>query len=414
MLSGHTTFTEGDVTDAKRGFVTTSTAQGRDPASLRRHNLRTLLRHLHLQGATSRVALGELTGLTRSTIADLVGELTGRGLVVEGGPSQPQAGRGRPPLIVWPQDKRAYVLAVAVEVDTIRIGRVGLGGRLLDELSTQHDYTPGDPTQSVRQLSELLREWVGSAEQPPVAVGVAVPGVIRTDDGLVARAPNLGWRDFGLGAELRSRTELSGPIVIGNEARLAALAEHRRGAGHDCSDLVYVSAEVGVGGGIVTHDRLLTGNTGYGGEIGHMITHPGGRHCHCGAHGCWETEIGADALLRLAGVDRPPDRRAALERVLAEAERSEAGALEAFRALCPAIATGLINLINVFNPERIILGGFLAPLVRHAGTELDAVLDELRGLPELAVEVYPAELGDHARLLGAAEIAVSSFLAQLE
>ncbi|MDR7302873.1 ROK family protein [Haloactinomyces albus] len=394
--------------------MTASTTQGRDPASLRRHNLRTLLRHLHLQGPTSRAELGEVTGLTRSAIADLVGELTTRGLVLEEGAGQPHTQRGRPPLIVSPRDESAYVLAVVVDVDTIGIGRVGLGGTILEEAETQHEHVSGDPTRSLDQLTGLVQEWLESTETSPVAIGVAVPGIVRARDGLIARAPNLGWRNLSLGDELRHRTGLSLPIVIGNEAGLAALAEHRRGAGREYSDLVYVSAGVGLGGGIITGDRLLTGHTGYGGEVGHMITHPGGRYCHCGGRGCWETEVGADALLRHAGVHDPADRHAALDALFVGADQAETPALEAFRALCTPVATGLANLINIFEPERIILGGLLRSLIRHAGDELRTALDDLRGLPELDVDLQPAQLGEHGRLLGAAEAAVNSFLARLD
>lgn len=394
--------------------MTASTTQGRAPASLRRHNLRTLLRHLHMHGATSRAELCEVTGLTRSAIGDLVGELSTRELVLEAGPSQLHTGRGRPPLIVAPHDERAYVLAAAVEVDTIRVGRVALGGTLLDEAQTQHEHVPGDPTSSLEQLTRMLHQWAGAAPAPPLALGVAVPGLVRAEDGLIARAPNLEWRDVSLGDELRRRTGFSQPIVIGNEARLATLAEHRRGAGRDCSDLVYVSAEVGVGGGIITGNRVLTGNTGYGGEVGHMLTHPGGRRCHCGARGCWETEIGADALLRHADVTAPADRHAALDELFALADQHDPQSVEALRSLCDPVATGLANLINVFDPERVILGGLLQPMMRHVGAELNAVLGELRGLPELPTELRPAQLGEHGRLLGAAEAAVSSFLTEFD
>lgn len=395
--------------------MTTSTTRGRDPASVRRHNLRALLQHLHLQGPTSRAELCDITGLTRSAIADLVSELATRGLAVEGtGESgQSPSGRGRPSMIVSPCVADTYVLAVAVEVDTIRLSRVGFGGSILTQTQTTHDYVPGEPARSVKQLAALIDEWIRSAPAPPIGLGVAVPGLVREEDGLITRAPNLDWHNVSLGDELQRATQLSGPIVIGNEARLAALAEQRRGAGRECGDLVYVSAEVGVGGGIVTHDYMLTGHTGYSGEIGHMITNPNGRDCHCGARGCWETEIGADAFLRYAGVPAPVDRHAALDDLLTRAEQRETQPLAAFRALCTPVAIGLANLLAIFNPERVILGGLLEPMMRHTGTQLQATLEQLRGLPEVLADLRPAQLGEHGRVLGAAEAAVNRFLAHL-
>ncbi|WP_197285099.1 ROK family protein [Sciscionella sediminilitoris] len=391
--------------------MSSAIGQGRDPASLRRHNLRALLRHLHLHGPTSRPGLCEVTGLTRSTIGDLVGELLSRELVREEG-APVTVGRGRPPLVVTPHED-AYVLGIAVEVDTIGIGRMNIGGSLLDEESVKHEHVAGDPAASVRQLTRLIRRRISKANTRPLALGIAVPGIVDIQDGTIASAPNLNWRNVRLGEELRRTAGFAEPITVANEARLAALAEHRRGAGQNSSDLVYVSAEVGVGGGVINNGETLTGTSGYGGEIGHMITNPGGRTCRCGGAGCWETEIGADALLRHAGLTDPADRHAALADLLAEAEREDAAAIEALRALCPSVATGLVNLINIFNPERIILGGLLRSVANQVGTELDASVRKLHGLNDFPVSIHPAQLGELAPLLGAAEHAVDSFLRQL-
>lgn len=389
--------------------VTASTSTGRDSASLRRHNLRTLLRHLHLHGTTSRAELTRATGLTRSAIADLVGELAERGLAVEGGGRA--TGRGRPALRVSPSADTAYVLAASIEVETLRVSRVGFGGAILDEAHAPHQTAAGKPENTVEQLTDLLTRCL--ADEPPLALGVAVPGLVRAADQRVVQAPNLGWSDLALHDRLRRATGLPGPVLIGNEARLAALAEHRRGAGRDCSDLVYVSAEVGVGGGVVSGNRVLTGNDGYGGEIGHMITRPGGRRCRCGRRGCWETEIGADALLRHAGRRAPRDRHAAIDDLLTRADRREDRAVDAFRSLSEPVAVGLANLTSIFNPQRIILGGLLEPMLRNAGDDLRAALDDLGGLPE-PLELAPAELGEHGRLLGAAEAAFDRFITELD
>lgn len=391
--------------------MTASTTPGRAPAGLRRDNLRTILQQLHLHGRTSRADLCQVTGLTRSAVADLVGELADRGLATEGEAAGPQSGRGRPPRIVSPCGDRAQVLAVAIEVDTIRISRVGFGGTLLDEEHVPHDRQPGAPARSLTQITELIADRARRADEP-IALGVAVPGLVRSADGQVMHAPNLGWHDLSLGAELRRSTSLPLPIIIGNEARLAALAEQRRGAGRDCGELVYVSAEVGVGGGIITRDRVMTGHTGYAGEIGHMITDPGGRRCRCGGRGCWETEIGADALLRHAGVPSPPDRHAALNDLLARAA-TDTDAVQALRALCTPVAKGLANLANILNPERVILGGLLAPLLQHARAELNTALEEFRG-PDVPLQLCQAELGEHGGLLGAAEAAVNQYLTQFD
>lgn len=385
--------------------------RGRDAAGMRRHNLRAVLRHLHLHGPTSRPELCAVTGLTRSAIGDLVGELLARELVREQGGAL-SGGRGRPPLVVTPHEQ-THVLAVAVEVDTISIGRVGLGGVVSEQDSVPHEYVAGDPSSSLDQLTEMLRRWASKSTTAPLAIGIAVPGIVAGEDGTIVSAPNLAWQQVRLGAELQRSTGLSVPITIANEARLAGLAEHRRGAGRDCADLVYVSAEVGVGGGVISGGRTLTGASGYAGEIGHMVTRPDGRACRCGGHGCWETEIGADALLRHAGITAPPDRHAALTELLRQADEGRPDAVAALRALCPAVAIGLANLINVFNPQRVLFGGLLTAVVRHARNELHGCLRAVHGLRAYPADVRGAELGELAPLLGAAEAAVDSVLEQL-
>ena len=141
-------------------------------------------------------------------------------------------------------------------------------------------------------------------------------------------APNLGWRDVPFGDRLADALSLDVPIVHANEADLGALAELLRGAAVGTRDVLYVSGEVGVGGGLIAGGQPLTGVAGYGGEIGHFPVNPSGRACRCGAVGCWETEIGEGALLTLAG--RPADGgRDAVDAVLRDAEAGESTALAA-------------------------------------------------------------------------------------
>ena len=145
-------------------------------------------------------------------------------------------------------------------------------------------------------------------------------GVVRRADGLVSMAPNLGWTDEPLGERLAAVFGDDIPISIANEADLGALAEARRGAAVGADHVLFVSGEVGVGGGLIVDGQPFTGVAGYGGEIGHMPVNPTGRPCRCGAVGCWETEVGAASLLRRAGRSSQGGR-AEIDALLADAER---------------------------------------------------------------------------------------------
>jgi predicted NBD/HSP70 family sugar kinase len=244
-----------------------------------------------------------------------------------------------------------------------------------------------------------------------IGIGVAVAGIVRRADGFVTMAPNLGWRDVPLGDRLATALETALPIVIANEADLGALSEWRRGAAVGADHVLFVSGEVGVGGGLIVDGKQLTGAAGYGGEIGHMPVNPNGSRCRCGSIGCWETEVGEGALLRLAG--HPPDAgREGLDSVLREAADGSPKALGALDDIGRWLGFGLAGLVNVFNPQVVVLGGLFGRI--HPFVEA-TLADELArlSLPQSreVVRVAPASLGVDAPLLGAAELAFEPLLA---
>jgi predicted NBD/HSP70 family sugar kinase len=244
-----------------------------------------------------------------------------------------------------------------------------------------------------------------------IGIGVAVAGIVRRSDGFVVMAPNLGWRDLPLGAPLARALEATVPISIANEADLGALAELHRGAAVGAADVLYLSGEVGVGGGLIVDGRPLTGVAGFGGEVGHFPVNPNGVACQCGSFGCWETEVGEEALLRLAG--HPPAAGwAGVDAVIEEARAGSPVALAAFAAVGRWLGIGLAGLINVFNPRLVVMGGLFGRIHPFVADALEAELGRrtLAGSHAL-VRVVPARLGVDAPLLGAAELAFGPLLA---
>ena len=260
-------------------------------------------------------------------------------------------------------------------------------------------------------LAGLARELRARNDGPIIGIGVAVAGVVRRSDGLVSMAPNLGWVDVPLGARLARALEVAVPIVITNDADAGIVAEHRRGAAVGVDDALYVSGEVGVGGGAIVGGRPLDGNAGFAGEIGHMTVNPDGTDCRCGARGCWETEIGEGVLLARAGY--PPDAgRAGVDQVLRDAADGSPAALAAIDHVGRWLGIGLGGLVNILNPRMIVLGGLharLYPLVR-ATLEMELALHSLPA-PRAQVRIVPATLGVDAPLVGAAELAFEPLLA---
>ncbi|HEY5495850.1 MAG TPA: ROK family protein [Candidatus Limnocylindrales bacterium] len=385
---------------------------GQRSETVRRANLGAIVRELHAHGALSRSELVARTGLTRSAIRSLVGELVHAGLAAEG-PATRLGTPGRPSPVVRLVAGSAVVVALDIAVDSLAAAIVGLGGRTLARVRIERSREHSSVDEIAADLTGLARTVLGRrpAAEPVVGIGVAVVGVVRRSDGVVSMAPNLGWRDIPLGDRLARALDLSVPISVANEADLGTLAELRRGAAVGADDLVYISGEVGVGGGVIVGGRPLTGVAGYAGEVGHMPVNPEGAPCRCGSVGCWETEVGEDALLVRAGL-MPGGGRAAVDAVLREAAAGSATAQAALDHVGTWLGLGLASLVNLLNPQLIVLGGRFGRMYPFVTRALHAELDR-RTLPAARslVTVIPTSLGVDAPLLGAAELALEPLLA---
>ncbi|WP_328465091.1 ROK family transcriptional regulator [Actinoplanes sp. NBC_00393] len=383
---------------------------GPSQEEVRRYNLGTLLRYVHTHGATSRAELTNRLGLNRSTIGALTAELISAGLVTEAVPRE--TGRaGRPSLVVRPESGKVYAYALSIEVDRLRAARVGLGGRILEQYETARP--PGmSSDDAVQPLADFIRAMrAGVADDAKcVGSGLAVAGMVRRQDGLVRLAPTIGWVEEPVGAALRAELGESGRLTVGNHADVCALAEHARGAALNCDNVIYLYGDVGVGAGIVAGGRRVMGHGGYGGEVGHMVVNPYGRPCSCGSRGCWETEIGEHALLRLAGRADSTGREAVLE-VVDAAMRGDSQAQHALRQVGDWLGFGVGNLVNIFNPEVVIFGGTLRDVYLGAAAQIRSRLNAV-GLPACRehVRLRTPELGADAALIGAAELAFEHLL----
>ena len=387
-------------------------AFGASQDEVRRHNLSRLLRRVHVAGPISRAELTAGMGLNRSTIGALTAELVTAGLVQERLPDG-HTRAGRPSLVVVPQSQRAYVVALDVGVDHLVAARVGLGGVMLARRQlSNHDLPVQSLASVVDRASRAIRSLVRSADPRGVCVGVgaAVPGAVRSRDGLVRFGPNLGWVDQPYGAMLTARLGLGIPVAVGNDANLGALAECRRGVAVGRADVIYLAGEVGVGAGVISGGQALTGAGGYAGEAGHMVVNPSGRRCRCGARGCWETEIGEEALLTAAGRPGGGGHAAVLD-VLCEAATGHQRAARAVHSVGRWLGLGVGNLINMFNPEMVIFGGVL----RHVFPAVEPIVR--RHLAEVALaaprehlDLVVPGLEEDSILLGAAELAFTPLL----
>jgi predicted NBD/HSP70 family sugar kinase len=387
-------------------------AVGQRSETVRRANLSAIVRELHSGGPLSRSELVARTGLTRSAIRGLIGELVAADLVSEER-AEPLGTPGRPSPVVRINPQGAVVLALEIGVDSLAVASVGLGGKVFDLVRVDRPRDHSSVADVAADLAALASaiDARRSERTPLVGVGVAIVGVVRRSDGFVSMAPNLGWRDVPLGEQLAQALDMPASISVANDADLGALVEQRRGAAVGCDHVLFISGEYGVGGGLIVDGRPLTGVAGYGGEVGHIPVNPNGIACRCGSVGCWETEIGEGAVLRLAG-HPPGGGRGELESVLREAEAGSPSALSALDQVGRWLGFGLAGLVNVFNPSLVVLGGLLGRIHPFVSRTMEAELDR-RALaaPRGLVRVVPATLGVDAPLLGAAELAFEPLLA---
>lgn len=383
---------------------------GPSQEDVRRTNLGSLLRYVHVHGATTRAELTTRLGLNRSTIGALTADLIGVGLVSE--ETTRETGRaGRPSLVVRPESGRVYAYALSIEVDRLRAARVGLGGRILEQYETERP--PGmSADDTVRPLARFVATMSSGVPDGArcVGSGVAVAGMVRREDGMIRLAPTIGWVEEPIGAALRYELGRYGKISVGNHADVCALAEHARGAAAGSDDVIHLYGDVGVGAGIIAGGRRITGHGGYGGEVGHMVVNPYGRPCSCGSRGCWETEIGEHALLRLAGRADRRGRDAVLA-VVDAAMRGDSQAQHALQQVGDWIGFGVGNLVNIFNPEVVIFGGTLRDVYLGSAAQIRSRLNSI-GLPACRehVRLRTPELGADAALIGAAELAFDRLL----
>jgi len=321
-------------------------------------------------------------------------------------------GPGRPSSIARTDPAGAVVLAADLEVDSLGVATIGLGGHIFGQVRIPRSKGPTTAVTTVAELGELARPLFASL--PPgyelAGVGVAVAGVVRRSDGFVHMAPNLGWRDIPLGHMIAQALGVE-RVMLANEADVGALAEFRRGAARGRRNLIYVAGEVGVGIGIIYDGKPMLGTSGYAGEAGHTMINPIGRQCRCGAIGCWETEVGEEALARRVGLLSDGERSGLVSEVLARARSGAPQTLAALDDLGRWLGLGIGNLINVFNPDQVVLGGFY-----HA---LFPFLEEgvRKGVGEVALEAPLATcdlsrsaLGEDAVLIGAAELVLTEVI----
>lgn len=313
-----------------------------------------------------------------------------------------------------------YVAGIDLGGTKVRIALVDRAGRLLlaDTWPTEGEQGPDAVIRNIAAgVSDLLGR-AGVARRDLAAAGIGAPGPINTRTGIVSTMPNLpGWEDYALRDRLSSA--LACPVALGNDANAAALGEHRFGSGRGVRDMVMLTLGTGVGGGIITGGRLLEGQVGAGGEIGHMVVVAGGAECGCGRHGCLEAYVGGRAMERRAAdalaaggpaterlVSLCPDGTPTMREIDHAARGGDPLSLGILQGAATHLAAGLVSVVHLFNPELVVFGGGLLALrdliVEPAIEQAQALVFPLH---RQGLRFGYVQLGDDMGALGAAALA---------
>jgi len=395
-----------------------------DHVFVRELNLSTVLRLIHTQSPISRAQLAVVTGLNKSTISSLVDELLKRKLVHEVGSNS--GGAGRPATLLEINPQAGCIVGVEFGVDFVSVAVTDFLGSILWRQTEDADPAKGQQ-KMIDQTLAIVKEAMTTGKrkgQHFLGLGLSTPGTVNLKQGVLIFAPNLHWRNVPFRKIFSYHTKLK--VYIENDANAAAIAEHLFGMARHSKDFIFVFAGVGIGGGLFLNGQLYRGGNGYAGEIGHspIMAEPSQTVCHCGNRGCWETYANQYSIIQRVQARLEVKRSSIVPKLMAEqnapltiplikqaADAGDTEAIESFAEAGHAMGQGFAGLINIFNPEKIILGGplsiageYLLPgiketITRHAFPEIDK-----------QAEVLLSSFGPDASLIGAIAIVVDDVL----
>ncbi len=347
-----------------------STKPTADQGFIRKLNTAVLLDALRRFAPLSRADLAARTGLNRSTVSIIVNNLIEEGFVQETDFQNSKI--GRPGMLLVLNPKGGFAVGVEIGVDFISVILTDFTANVLWEQHITSDPAE-DQIRILDRASEMTQKAIDAGIQQglrPLGIGIGVPGLVDIHQGKLILAPNLHWTNVPLRLMWSQRFDM--PIFIENEANAAALGEYCFGAARGVDSFIYLSAGIGLGGGIIINGKLFRGSSGYAGEVGHMTVDPDGELCSCGRRGCWETQVGPRAVLHrvsktletgvssaICDMIQDDLERITFESVVKAAIQDDPVALHALQEVGENLGKGVANLVNIFNPELIVLGGAL-------------------------------------------------------
>ncbi|WP_259617525.1 ROK family transcriptional regulator [Paenibacillus doosanensis] len=368
-----------------------------DSSLLKSINKSTLLGLVKLHAPISRAELAKRTKLTRATVSALVEELIAEHWIMETGIGASSG--GRKPMMLEMNHEAGHIIGVDLRSTNMLFIVTDRGGRIVRKALYPYEQA-ADAERVLLQLIRLLKRERQALPASPlglVGVGIGIHGFVEYPSSRILFVPQTGWKKLDWKEALEG--ELGLPVIIDNEANLAALGELEYGAAADCSDMLYLSVGAGIGAGLVLHGELFRGYNGYAGEVGHTTMELNGRPCSCGNLGCWEMYASEKAIAGALGLEYTPDFTAVLLKLL------QAGEPEAIAAVGKAglrLGVGIGNMMHTLNPQMIVIGnamGQYAPWINESIHE--SLASRFSYISSFNVQVTYSRLGEDCCALGA-------------
>ena len=396
-----------------------------DQEKVRKINKSIVMNTLRLHAPISRARVANLTGLNRGTVSNIVNVLIEDGLVTEY--EQEESKVGRPGISLSLRPDGGAVVGLEIGVDFVTIVLTNFVAEILWE--TRKEISPSQSeTDIISQAENLVERALSIAREQglrPLGIGIGLPGLINLDRGELIIAPNLNWKNLPLRMMWNKHFRVT--VYIENEANLAALGEYYFGVASGVDNFIYLSSGIGLGGGIMINGSLFRGGHGYAGEIGHIQRDPQGEKCGCGRIGCWETQVGPRAVLRrvkkelqihsdqfLLDACQGDFNNLTFDMVVKFALEGNNICNLAIKDVATYLGEGIADLVNVFNPELVVIGGafilgkdILQPIIEKTifSGALQPSADSLR--------IAFSERGDTACALGAVAIVLDNILREM-
>lgn len=391
-------------------------------SDIRRRNRLAVLRHIYSVEAANRQLLTLRSGLSAATVANVVTDLIEAGIVVETGLEQSQGGRPRAILAI--NSRQGYLIGVDIAETYIHFELFDLGMALVNALEQRLDPDENQPAVLVERIVGGLGALLSAAGVPYSAVlgvGISVPGLVDPSGGASVFAPNWGWHDVPLLRMLRAQIGL--PLYLENPLKAMAVAQLWFGIGRSVENVIALNIGTGVGAGVIIGGQLYRGSANGAGEWGHTTVALDGRLCRCGSTGCIETYVGSPGIIQHLREIAPAsplleagDQTAIIDALAGAAGAGDPAALATIRRTAHYLGAGVANVINLLNPEVIVIGGWVGRrLGQHLLPELRSVVARYAFAQSVAaVSIELCQLRHNPVSMGAATFALEGYLAASE